>query len=456
MKSHKETDMKKHLIYNNTPFRAEPVSDNGHPHLSSNFQRSVLNNGLRVITSKLPHTNAVSMIFLVGAGSRYENDEHAGVSHLFEHMLFKGTPDRPRPRDISGSIESVGGSINAFTDRECTGYWCRLALPHYRNGIAVMSDIIRNPLFRDEDIAHEKNVVLEEIRASHDSPMARTGMLLDTTLWPDQPLGRDIAGSERTVNALTKDQMIKYHRQQYVASNIVVSVAGNIEHSEVVEQLEELMGGLHDVPPLEKYPFIDNLDGPSFNYEHRDLEQIHMAMAFQSVGSDDPRRHALRLLSIILGGSMSSRLFEEVREKRGLAYGIGSAMHTLSDCGALDIETGVAPSQASEALKVIIDEVVKMRDGVTEEELHNARELAKGRLLLSMEESRAVASDLGTQELLRNKISTLESRVQKLDAVDLDDIKSVANDIIRNDKLAMSVVGPVRNHSEFINSLQFE
>ncbi len=433
----------------------DAISD-GYSRLSGDFQRSVLGNGVRVITSRLPYTNAVSIIFLIGAGSRYENDAQAGVSHLFEHMLFKGTPSRPRPRDISGAIESVGGSINAFTDRECTGYWCRLALPHYRTGIEVIADIIRNPLFRDEDIAHEKDVVLEEIRASNDSPRAKAAMLLDAALWPDQALGRDIAGSEETVMALTRDEMLAYHDRQYVARNTVVAVAGNIDHSEIVDQVNMLVGDLHDVDPIEKHPFVDNLEGPSLNCEPRDLEQLHIAMAFQGIGIDDPRRHSLRIMSIILGGSMSSRLFEEVREKRGLAYGIGSSMHTLTDCGSLDIDTGVDPIRAKQALDVILGEVSKMREGVTEEELHDARELAKGRLLLSMEESRAVANDLAVQELFRDEISTLEFRIRELDAVTLEDVKRVANDIVRRDGFAMSVVGPFGDSSEFIESLRIE
>ena len=162
---------------------------------SSAYQRTTLKNGIRVFTSRMTHTKAVSVVFLVGAGSRYETDDEAGVSHLFEHMLFKGTPSRPRPRDITGVVEGVGGTINAFTDRECTGYWCRMALPHYRRGVEVLADIIKSPLFRVADIEQEKHVVLEEIRAVHDSPGALAGMLLDSALWPDQALGRDVAGT---------------------------------------------------------------------------------------------------------------------------------------------------------------------------------------------------------------------------------------------------------------------
>lgn len=422
---------------------------------SPHYQRSVLDNGLRILTGRMTHTQAVSTIFLVGAGSRYETDEEAGVSHLFEHMLFKGTPTRPRPRDISGVIESVGGMINAFTDRECTGYWCRMASPHYQRGIDVLADIIKSPLFRDNDIAQEKHVVLEEIRASHDSPGALAGLLLDYALWPDQALGRDIAGTVESVEAIPRSVMLEYHRDQYVGRNIVVAVAGNIEHDQVVDQINGLLGDLPDGEPRQMFPYDDNLAGPTVSHGKRDLEQMHMAMAFKGVDMNDPRRAALRILTVVLGGSMSSRLFEEVREKRGLAYGIGSSMHTLTDCGVVDIHTGVEPPRAAETLQVIVDELVKIREGITEEELHDARELAKGRLILGMEESRAVANDLASQELLRGRIESLDDRIQSLDAVSLDGVQSVAEAVVNSDKLAMSIVGPSNGSDEYERTLDF-
>ncbi len=419
------------------------------------YRLSTLGNGVRVATRQMLHTKAVSIVFLVGAGSRYETDEEAGVSHLFEHMLFKGTPSRPRPRDISGVVESVGGMINAFTDRECTGYWCRMASPHYRRGIEVMADIIKSPLFRDADIAQEKQVVLEEIRATVDNPGSLTGLLLDNALWPDQALGRDIAGSIETVTAIPRTAMIEYHQQQYVGSNIVVAVAGNIQHDDVVEQLDALLSDLPDGRPRGMFAFEDNLCGPSLAVGQRDLEQMHMAMAFQGVGMSDPRRAALRIMTVVLGGSMSSRLFEEVREKRGLAYGIGSSVHTLTDCGTVDVQTSVETSRAAEALQVIVDELVKMRYGITDEELHDARELAKGRMILGMEESRAVVNDLAVQLLLRGQFDTLESRIQQLDAVTLDDVRAVAQDVITSDKMAVSAVGNLQNREDFATILQF-
>ncbi len=422
---------------------------------STAYQRTTLKNGIRVLTSRMTHTKAVSVVFLVGAGSRYETDEEAGVSHLFEHMLFKGTPSRPRPRDITGVVESVGGTINAFTDRECTGYWCRMALPHYRRGVEVLADIIKSPLFRETDIQQEKHVVLEEIRATHDSPGALAEILLDSALWPDQALGRDVAGTIESVEAIPREVMLDYHRNQYVGCNIVVSVAGNIEHDEVVDQVDELLSDMPRGEPRGMFPYDDNLVGPSVTGGRRELEQLHMALAFKGVGMNDSRRTALRIMTVVLGGSMSSRLFEEVREKRGLAYGIGSSMHSLTDCGVVDIHTGVEPPRAVEALSVIVDELVKIRDGITEEELSEARELAKGRLILGMEESRAVANDLAAQELLRGSVETLDERIKSLDAVTLDGVRAVASDVVTSDKLALSAVGPVDDWAEFERTLNF-
>ena len=423
--------------------------------IAGDHERTVLPNGVRVITSSMPHTNAVSSVLLVGAGSRYETDGQAGISHLFEHMLFKGTPSRPKPRDISGEIESVGGVLNAFTDREFTGYWCKMPLPHYRSGINVLADIVQHPLFREHDIEQEKHVVLEEIRAAHDSPAATTSMLLDSAIWPDQPLGRDVAGSEATVNSITRGEMVQYHEQQYVGANIVLCVAGNVQHDAIVAQAEAVLGELRAGKPRDMYAYQDSLRGPAVKLQHRELEQLHIAMAFNGVDASDPRRHALRLMSVILGGSMSSRLFEEVRENRGLVYSIGSAAISLSDCGVLDIDTAVEPALAEEALGVIIHEVAKMRDGVAGQELHDARELAKGRLMLGMEDSRSVANSLASQEMQRNHIATLQERIERYDAVTLDDVQSVANDIIDAGNLGMAAVGPVDDPAPYEKILTF-
>ncbi len=419
------------------------------------FERSVLDNGLRVLTSTLPHTNAVSINFLFGAGSRYESDDIAGASHLFEHMLFKGTERRPTPREVSEVVEGVGGALNAFTDRELTGYWCRLARPHYQNGIDLLADMVQNSLLRSEDIDREKQVVYEEIRATHDSPAGRTGMILEETMWPDQPLGRDVAGTVESVGAISRDAMLDYLHTQYVASNTVISIAGNIQHEEVVSQIDDLLGGLDDGTPLPMSSFVDNLEGPVARVEMRPTEQAHVAIGIHGLSMSDSDRHALSLLSVILGESMSSRLFEEIREKRGLAYDIHSSAGTMSDTGLLVVESGIDPARVEAAVPVIVEEVAKMRDGVTDREFTQAKELSKGRMLLRMEESRVVSNFLGGQELLKGEIRTVEQVIADLDAVEPDDIARVAKRVIRPDKMALSMVGPFDDPIPFKEAMRF-
>jgi len=424
--------------------------------VSSSFDRTVLPNGLRILTSTFRHTNAVSIIFLFGAGSRYETPELAGASHLFEHMLFKGTPKRPTPRQISEVVEGVGGTLNAFTDREVTGYWCRLAQPNYREGIDLLSDMTLNSFFKEDDIAKEKQVVYEEIRASNDSPGARTSMLLDNLLWPEQPMGRDIAGSVESVGAISRDEMLKYLETQYVASNTVIAIAGNIEHADIVEQVEGLLGGLHDGDILPMFPYESKPLTKRVAIEHRPTEQAHISIGLTGLDNSDPDRHALSIMSVILGETMSSRLFEEVREQRGLAYDIHSGAHFFSDCGALIVESGIDPGRVDEAIPVILAELGKMRDGVTETEWSQARELTKGRMMLRMEESRAVSSFLGIQELLRDKVETVEEVLAKVSAVTREDIQRVANRVIKSENLVLAIVGPFDDASHFEAMLKFE
>jgi predicted Zn-dependent peptidase len=413
------------------------------------FERTVLDSGVRVLTSNMPHTGAVSIQVLFGAGSRYETDELAGSSHLFEHLLFKGTTKRPTPKEIAETIEGVGGILNAYTDREATGYWCKIALTHYKEGLDVLLDMIRDPLFREEDIEKEKKVVFEEIRASHDSPEATVDMMMDELLFPSQPLGRDIAGSVESVQAVSTESLKEYLRTQYVASNTIISVAGALPHDQIVADVAELMDGFHDGTPAPMFPFVDNLTGPSLKLQHRETEQAHISLGLHGISAIDEDRYALRLLSTIFGGSMISRLFEEVREKRGLAYSIHAGPAHYSDAGSFQVSSGVDPERAVEAIKVIMDEVVKLRDGVTEDEFHKAKELTKGRILMRMEESRSVAGSIGSQELLLGEVKSVDDVIAEYDAVEIDQLKAIANRLIDQNKLVLDLVGPFDSEEPF-------
>ena len=422
---------------------------------SPEHELTTLDSGLRIQTSTLAHTNAVSIVLLFGAGSRYENDELAGSSHLFEHLLFKGTNKRPTPSEISEVVEGVGGVLNAFTDREMTGYWCRVPSTSWVEGMDVLTDMVKDPLFREEDIAKEKNVVYEEIRASHDDPGSHADTILDGLLWPNQAFGRDIAGSEESVGAISREAMLGYMATQYVPTNTVVAVAGGVEHEDVVDKVSTMLGEWPDRESVPWYPVEDNLNGPALNIEYRPTEQGHLAMGLHGFSSSDEDRYALRLLSVTLGEGMSSRLFEEVREKRGLAYAIGSSVSAYADAGGLSIYGGVDPARAPEAVKVIVDELVKLWDGITEEELAKAKRLSKGRTMLRMEESRTVAMTMGAQQLIRRRVETVEETIAAVDAVTMDDIKRVAHRVVRSDKLALSLVGPFKDEKVFLESLKF-
>jgi predicted Zn-dependent peptidase len=331
-----------------------------------------------------------------------------------------------------------------------------LAQPHYREGIDLICDMTLNSLFRDDDIAKEKQVVCEEIRASFDSPGARTSMLLDDLLWPDQPMGRDIAGSVESVGAITRDQMLEYLKTQYVGSNTVIAVAGNIEHADVVKQITEKLGDLHDGEILPMFAYEEKPVTKKVALEHRPTEQAHLAIGLSGFGNTDPDRHALSIMSVILGETMSSRLFEEVREQRGLAYDIHSGAHFFSDCGALIVESGIDPARVDEAIPVILNELAKMRDGVTEAEWKQALELTKGRMMLRMEESRAVASFLGIQELLRNNVESVDEVIAKIAAVTREDIKRAANRVIKSENLVLAIVGPFDDPNHFEKMLKFD
>ncbi len=414
-----------------------------------------LDSGVRVLTSTLPHTNAVSLFILFGAGSRYEDDELAGSSHLFEHLLFKGTTKRPTPREISEIIEGVGGMLNAFTDREMTGYWCRIPRPNWKEALDVLTDMVLDPLFREDDIAREKQVVFEEIRASHDSPEARCDSILDGLLWPDQPLGRDIAGSEESVAAVSREAMLEYMASQYVPSNTVIAVAGAVNHDEFVSEAARRLDGWQDRKSLTFTLAEDRLHGPSLCIEERPTEQAHINFGLHGLSNTDSERYALRLLSVAFGESMGSRLFEEVREKRGLAYAISSGVAGYHDTGALQISSGVDPARAEEAVEVIIAELAKLRDGLSQDELDKAKALVKGRLMLRMEESRAVAMSIGAHELLKGTVESVEDILTATDNVSLDDVTAVANRVVRSDKLALSMVGPFADEEVFRKLLSF-
>ena len=413
------------------------------------FQQATLSNGLRIITSAMPHTRSVTLGFLVGGGSRYESDDEAGAFHFVEHLCFKGTPSRPTPRMVSETMDRVGGLMNATTAREVTTYWCKVARPHFDIASDLIVDMVRNPLFDPIELEKERGVILEELAASRDHPDSRAGLLIDQTMWPDQPLGRDVGGTDESVRALTRDAMLHLVNHQYVPSNAVITVAGNIEHDEIVGYFEGTMGDWPAGDPLDWYPVVLGQQAPRVSVEFRKSEQAHICLGFHGVPSEHPRRYAYDLLSSILGEGMSSRLFMELREERGLAYDCHSSTAHYRDAGAMEVYAAVDPRNAATALEAILAELAKLKDGVPEDELHKAREYAKGRLLLRMEDTRNVALWLGSQRLMRQQVMNVDDVVARVDAVTVEDIQLAAREMLVPENLNIAVVGPFRNPARF-------
>ena len=406
------------------------------------YQRSVLDNKLRVLTSTMAHTQSVSMVICVGAGSRYESDELAGVSHFIEHLPFKGTESWPTARAVSEAIEGVGGVMNASTDREMTVFWCKVALLHYKTAFAVLMDMVLHSRLDPEDVEKECEVIQEELRMTYDRPSYRVDLLIDEAMWPDQAMGRDVGGTPETVAEIKQKDIREYMHQQYNPANTVVAVAGNVTHEEVVDMLAETTRNWKPLESLDWEPATDNVDGPLVKVERRHSDQTHLCLGVPGLSLTHPDRYAFNLMNTILGDGMSSRLFLNLREEQGLAYDVHSSSSNYRDTGALVVYCGVEPSKTNDAVKTIVKEFQGMHQAPSEQELNKAREYTKGGLLLRMEDTRAVASWLGAQELLQDSVRTPQEVVESLDAVTPADIARVAEKFLNDEKMRLAVVGP--------------
>ena len=327
------------------------------------YTKSILPNGIRLLTASMPATRAVSIAFYVGTGSRFEREEESGASHFLEHILFKGTERRPLAQDVSETIERVGGFMNASTDREVTIYWARVARPHLSIGIDILSDMLLNSTFPADEIEKERDVILEEIHTSVDSPAQRVFHMADKIMWPDQPLGRDIAGTEESIRELSRDTIISYMREQYDPSQVVLSVAGQIEHSEIEQIVAELLEAWPSGNPRPMPPVDDKEPESRVALEYRKTEQANICLMFPGMSAHDPDRRALWLLNSILGDGMACRLFLELRERLGIVYEVDMDVMYLQDTGAMAVYAGTVPQRGPQALEAVIKELERATTG---------------------------------------------------------------------------------------------
>jgi len=405
------------------------------------FEHTALPAGPRVISARLPGTRSLSVAAYVLVGSRQESRERAGLAHFMEHITFKGTRDLPTTREVSESIEGVGGTANAATDRETTVYWARLPLREAELGVHVLSQLTLHPLLRSDDIAHERAIIIEEIRSYRDDPAQLVFNTWDEAFFGDSPMGWEIAGDEETVRSLSDADIREFWAAGYRPSNMVVALAGDISHEDAVglvaHAFEQGDGALRDYLPAPAGPVTP------FRLEHRDTAQAHICMGVPALPRDHVDQWTLELLNTVLGEGASSRLFLKVREEDGLAYDVHSFQTDYADTGTLQIYMGVDPDDALPAMRAVLTELSRMRDdAVTARELERARNYAVGRLELRLEETRSMVSFIGSQEALHDRVLTMDEVIEALRAVTADDIQALAARLFRDDALCAVIIGP--------------
>ena len=406
-------------------------------------QITTLGNDLRVLTTRIPTAQAASIAFFVGIGSRWEQPRTNGLSHYIEHMLFKGTERRRTSSDISEAIEGAGGQLNAYTTREITCYWNNLPFERVETGIDVLADMLQHSLFEPEEIDRERSVVQQELRRSHDNPSAWVGELTGRAVFGDQPVGWPVGGSLETVEALQRPDFLTHMEAFYTAENSVLSVAGNIEHDQIVELAEREFSALPGGKAREMPPARHGLPEEHVIVEERDIEQTNLTLSMQALGRHDPDRYSFDIMNAVLGRGMSSRLFTEVRERRGLAYSVSSSGSRLRDIGTLTVSAGVTREHQEEALEVIVAELRRLVDEpVPDDEMQRTVDYVCGSLRLSQETARAIGQRYGLQLLMDNELETVEHTVAALRAVTTDDVQRVAGRVIGPREFALAVVGP--------------
>jgi predicted Zn-dependent peptidase len=408
------------------------------------FERTALAEGPRVISSRVPGARSVSIAAYVLAGSRLESADEAGVAHFMEHLTFKGTKAYPTTRAISEAIEGAGGSFNAATDRESTVYWVRVPHREARLGMDVVGELIVRPTLSTEEIQGERSVIVEEIRGYQDDPAEYAQILFQTAMFGDGPLGREICGEEAGIRALPDETIRDFWRTTYRPANTVVAVAGDLDHEAAVDLAANAFGtGNGAVPGFAPAPALPA--GERVLVGKRPTAQAQLVVGLPALRRDHPDAWALSLLNAVLGDGMSSRLFQSVREELGLAYDISSGLVDYADAGALEISAGVDPDALDDALEAILVELARLRDElVPVDELERAKRYLSGGLELRMDETRHVASWIGGQEALHDRVLTVDEALAEVAAVTADDIQRLAATLVVDPGLRLSAVAPGR------------
>ncbi len=411
-----------------------------------NYKKTNLKNGLRILTVPMLETQTVTVVAMVGVGSRYESEKEAGLSHFIEHMFFKGTEKRPNALSISEELDAIGGEFNAFTSKDSTGYYVKVDAKHIDVALDVVSDMYLNSKLEAAEIDKERGTIIQELNMYEDMPMRNVGNVFENLLYPKSDLGRDIIGYKKTIDSFKRADFLKYMKRFYLSNDTVICVAGKFDEKKIIKQIERYFREMAEGKKPELKEVKEAQKGSAVKIKFKKTDQTQIIVGVRAFDQYSEKRFALSLLSIILGGNMSSRLFMEVRERRGLAYYVRTNTEAFEECGYLATQAGVEHKNLELALKTILGEYRKIAtEKVAEKELQKAKDYIKGKMVMGMEASDEVAMFFVGQELSRREILKREEIFKRIDRVTPEDILAVAKEIFQNKKLNLAIIGPHKN-----------
>ncbi|MSU60653.1 MAG: insulinase family protein [Candidatus Staskawiczbacteria bacterium] len=413
------------------------------------FKKAKLKNGLRIVTVPMKNAKSVTVLVLVGTGSKYETKDINGISHFLEHMFFKGTKKRPTTLKISETLDMIGGQYNAFTSKETTGFWAKVDKKHTDVALDWISDMFLNAKFEVAEINREKGVVIEELNMYLDTPSSYVSELFEDLLYKDTPAGWRIIGEKSNINSFTREKMVDYYKTHYSNQNTVIAIAGDINPAQIAMKMEKYFGKSKNQIASPKIAVRESQSKPEILLHHKKTDQTHFCLGVRAYDMFDKRRHALTLMSVILGGNMSSRLFISVRERNGLGYYVHTSVDTTTDTGYLVTQSGIKNDSLEKAVCLVLDEYRDLRDKkITVKELKKAKDYIRGSMSLSLDGTDAQASFYANQEVMGKELMTPEEKMKLIDKVTVYDIKRVAEDIFKNGRLNLSIIGPFEKSEE--------
>ena len=424
-----------------------------------NYKLHIMPSGLRIVTVPMPGLESVTLTIWVKTGSRNEDKEVGGISHFLEHMVFKGSSKRPTAKDISQAVDAIGGEFNAATSKDWTNFYIKAGKGNLETAFDVLSDMVLNPLMKPGEIEREKGTIIQEIRMYEDTPMMKIGEVFEGLAFDGNPLGRDTAGTEKTVKSIKRDDFVRYRKIHYYPENMLITVAGGIEENAVIKLVEKYFSSIR---PTKEAAFVSHdfkgkQKTPGFKLQTKKSEQAHLILGFMGEGRGYPGRFAQSILSAMLGGGMSSRLFIEVRERRGLAYSVRTSTDRYQETGYMGTYAGVNVAKADEAIKVILDQCYGLASGkypVTVKELAKVKGYLKGNLALALEDTHDVSGFFGEQNLFLKEVLTPEEIYRKVDAVTVADVNIEAKKLFTPSRLNLAIIGPFKNRGKFVQLLE--